>query len=481
MSTTNGINNLPWDHAYQEEPDAYPPNLHDIMHDDSILPLYKEHEESVRDRVGRLAEEVRQDEIGFPITEYPNDHWFYNQPPRARLPYHRRRLLVRMFFHAILSKNDEIVALLIEMGLMTPETTDEHKRTPLLAAVDAGNVRTVQQLMDFGADVNALAVRPVLPPPNRGYAYVPVYRTPLQSAAEKGNLTLVKLLMGTYQADDSIIAPDGQHALRLAAANGYKEIVDYLPVRRGGGWRRWKAKHRNTFIRMKRAAMKICDFFQILFWYAPKMVVWDAPQYFIIWPIIRGAKWLKEHHREVRGLLAKWLMKVPGKIWKVIQRIPVVVTDFLTASWKSIKAIPKATKIALLWLWEGLKSFGTAIQHIVARFFSFLHTVFTSIASFFRNLTLKDALEGLKILLRAIFVDAPKAIRNWLCNFEEMTLKVCKALLGTVGHILWLLARGLVEVFIYVPKKFVTILVGLIQIIWGGYREVMVWLDPKRA
>jgi len=465
---------------YTEQPEASQ-IPYDITDDGSALPLYTENEESLRDRIERLAGEVGQEGDGLPITKYPNSRQIYDQSSRVLIPYRRRRLLVNTFFHAIKTKNDEIVALFIDSGVVTTGTTDEYERTPLLAAVDAGNVRTFQQLMDYGADVNAFSVRPVLPPPNYGPARVKTYRTPLQSAAEKGNLTLVKLLMETYQADDSLIAPDGQHALRLAATHGYTEIVEYLPVRRGGGWRRWKAKHRNTLIRTRRAAESIWTFFRILSWYAPKMVVWDAPKYLVVQPMIRRAKWLREHYRDIPGIIARWLMKIPGKIWEVVKKIPGVVKDILTSSWKSIKSIPKAARIALLWMWDGLKSFGTAVQHIAARFFSFLHTLFAAIASFFHNLTLKDVLDGLKIFLRAVFVDMPKVLWNWLCKFEEMTLKVCKALLGTVGCVLWNLARGIVELVTYVPKKLATIVVGLLQILWGGYREVMIWLDPKSA
>ena len=62
-------------------------------------------------------------------------------------------------------------------------------------------------------------------------------------AAEKGNLTIVKLLIEAYHADDKLIAKDGQIALRLAASNGHREVVDYLPSRSGGGMKRWKRKY----------------------------------------------------------------------------------------------------------------------------------------------------------------------------------------------------------------------------------------------
>ena len=71
-------------------------------------------------------------------------------------------------------------------------------------------------------------------------------RTPLQQACKTGNLPIVKLLMETHACNDALIAPDGQLALRLASRNGHKDIVSYLPLRRGGGWKRWKHNHKQS-------------------------------------------------------------------------------------------------------------------------------------------------------------------------------------------------------------------------------------------
>lgn len=56
-------------------------------------------------------------------------------------------------------------------------------------------------------------------------------------AAEKAKLLVVRYLM-EHGADDALLAPDGQLALRLAAKAIHREIVAYLPSRRIGGWKR---------------------------------------------------------------------------------------------------------------------------------------------------------------------------------------------------------------------------------------------------
>lgn len=70
-------------------------------------------------------------------------------------------------------------------------------------------------------------------------------RTPLMLAASIGSLPLVKLLFKPpHSANDALVAPDGQIALRLAATAGHRAIVDYLPSRRAGGFSAFKRKMR---------------------------------------------------------------------------------------------------------------------------------------------------------------------------------------------------------------------------------------------
>ncbi|OBT87720.1 hypothetical protein VE02_04080 [Pseudogymnoascus sp. 03VT05] len=138
---------------------------------------------------------------------------------------------------------DDVIAFLIENGIDTPNTKLAEE-TPLLRAVAKTNVRVVKQLLGLGAEKDAISSASTYYDSDEGTVHV--FRTPLQQAASLGHLVLVKLVMETYHCDDSLVAPDGQTALRLAAENRHHEVVDYLPSRRSGGFRRWKHTHRKS-------------------------------------------------------------------------------------------------------------------------------------------------------------------------------------------------------------------------------------------
>jgi hypothetical protein len=451
-------------------------------------PTYTEDGANINDRIRELSEAARGDGQDLPISEYPRPevYDFYRERDLNEVT-RRRQDIVATYFDAIKTKKDEVVAALIESGVVTTETTNNNGRTPLIAAIESGNTRTVQQLMDFDADINAFGIVVGMPPPYYGKKPAMIKRTPLMVAAEKGNLTIVKLIMETYGADDSIIAPDGELALRLAASNGHREVVDYLPSRRAGGFKRWKTKHGKAMKRIKRAVRGMYEFFRVILYEVPRFFLWSIPKHAIVLPLVRGAKWLHKHRAALpqmilAGLKAigRRLKEFPFKVWRVIKEIPSAIKEFAKFIWQGIKRLPKALKIALLWVWSGIKRIGTSISNIFTRLFSFLHTVFAAIASFFRNITLKDVWDGLVALLRAIVVEAPKKIWEWLCKFERMTLKMFEALWGCTGWLLWMLLRSIVELFIYLPKKLVEILLSCGMSIQGGCREILIWIDPKR-
>jgi len=395
----------------------------------------------------------------------------------------RRQDIVTAYFNAIKSKNDEVVAALIESGVVSTETTSAEGRTPLLAAIEAGHVRTVQQLMDFEAQVNALGVMSGMK--SQPYRYGPdgstmVFRSPLMCAAENGNLTIVKLLMETYGADDGIVAPDGELALRLAASHGHREIVKYLPTRRRGGWKRWKTKHQKAMKRIVQAGKGIYSFFWMLGFEIPKFFLWSIPKHCIVLPAIDGIKWLHLHRAELPERIVAWMKKV----WIRLKKFPEELWDFnkhlAKFTWTGIKRLPKSLKIALLWAYTGLKEVASAITHILTRLWSFLHTAFAAMASFFHNVTLKDVWDGFKSFLRSLFVDGPKKIWEWVRRFEKMTLKMLEVMWGCTGWMLWMLLRGIVEVFIYVPRKLFVILVSAAGSVRSAFKEVLIWINPKR-
>lgn len=112
---------------------------------------------------------------------------------------------------------------------------------PIYVAVKASQTNMMRHLINYNADVNSWSAIPnVISSWNSPYYTSERARTPLMCAAEQGNLNICKILCETAFADPMLIAPDGQTAQRLAAKNGYKEIVQYLPAHRGGAWLRLK-------------------------------------------------------------------------------------------------------------------------------------------------------------------------------------------------------------------------------------------------
>lgn len=63
--------------------------------------------------------------------------------------------VVTALFSAIEQGQDDMINALISNNLVDIGTLDVIGRTPLVAAVESAHIVIVQQLMDFGADVNA--------------------------------------------------------------------------------------------------------------------------------------------------------------------------------------------------------------------------------------------------------------------------------------------------------------------------------------
>lgn len=149
-------------------------------------------------------------------------------------------------FNAVTTKKDEAVALMIKHNLVTANTTDATGQTPLLAAVSVGNVRMVQELVNFAPASTATASTPK-GNTAKGAAGSPGHRTAPHRAPARRR---------ARQSQPRQALRGRELALRLAADNGHREIADFLPLWRGGGWRRWKTRHAKAVDRAKRAAEK---------------------------------------------------------------------------------------------------------------------------------------------------------------------------------------------------------------------------------
>jgi hypothetical protein len=462
------------------------------------LPLYSKDGSDALSEIEQLATTLRMsDSNGLPITSYAAPIYDANfQVEENNL---LRRRIVDIYYDAISKADMHMVTALLESGMVTVETTDSANMTPLLAAVKAGKIAVVRYLVNIGADVDALGVTAIYyrdPKRPRMKESRPVYQTPLQYAAELGNLAIVKLLM-EKGADDSMVAPDGQIALRLAASNGHRDIVAYLPRRRGGGFKRWKVKHGTAMRRCKRAAHSLYEVGRFCVYEVPRFFVWTIPKNVLLMPIVRALKWLHEHRAEIPGMVADAMRKVwcgakkaPGVVWQGLKKVPKFMKDLvsaigkllrfcLAATWKLISRIPKATKIALVWLWEGMKKTGVAVGKTVVQLVSFLHTIGAAIANFFQRITIQDIFRGLAICLHAVFIDAPKAIWQWIYTFGEASMKVCKAMFGGMSWLILELFKCIVAALVFVPRKLGEILVACGSSVRNGGKEVLVWIDPK--
>lgn len=195
------------------------------------------------------------------------------QPPAGSLILTQTDLN-RSFFTALEKSQYAQVSTLLSTNHINLNIRDMHDQTPLIVATARCDKRMVELLYGFGADINGWGVWLGIPRNFSSYrsSKVGKQRTPLMVAAAEGNLPLVKLFLDIWGADDSLIAPDGQLGLRLAAEGGHSEVVAYFPLRRGGGWRRWKAHHAVAVRRVREALRGI-------FWFAG-MLVWRTPKFF---------------------------------------------------------------------------------------------------------------------------------------------------------------------------------------------------------
>ncbi|KAI1131104.1 hypothetical protein F5Y10DRAFT_234258 [Nemania abortiva] len=403
------------------------------------------------------------------------------------------------YFTDIRNSENSRIGRILEAGIVTVETNNRNGETPLLAAIEAGHISTTRLLLAAGADPNAFGAVPKKKGEVRSgrrhgclWREDRVYRTPLQLAAAKGSLAIVKLLIDDYSADDALVAPDGELALRLAAANGHREVVAYLPVRRGGGFRRWKTRHAVAMRRVKRAVKGLGYVTEFFLYSLPKLFLWMIPKHVVVLPVARRVKWLYRHRAElprivINGLKKLWagVKKLPKGLWEFLKgtaRFMVRLVDFIIdVVIATITGLPKATRLAALWMWSGVKTLLRAVAWVFDRLFSFLHTAVMALVTFFKTVTLRNVWDGFVAFVRAVLVDGPKKLGLWLGKFGHTVMRMLKALWGDLGELLGWLFWALVKVAMFVPKRLGEIIVGVLKSAGYGGKEVLIWINPKRV
>jgi Ankyrin repeats (3 copies) len=447
--------------------------------DSETLPNYADVQQGsdIQTTILELATVASAEGLELPITACGTYHGINYHAVDSRVCELRESIVVS-FFDSITTKKDELVALMIQHRLVTANTTDSAGQTPLLAAIAVEDVRMVQELLDFDADVNAFGVDPA------GDSALS-QRTPLQLAVAHGNLTLVRLLMEVYHADDALVAPDGQLALRLAAGNGHRDIVAYLPRRRGGGWRRWKAKHAVAMDRARRAATRLGQI--------GKFFAWDVP-YTLLYAFVDGIRWCWKHRMQAAIWCKQQLAGLPHGVAAGLGKLPKFAIRVLRWFWEAIKAIPyllkwilrvltkipRGIQTVVTWLWKGLVEIGHAAASVLARLVSLLHTIFSKLVDFFGAITFKDIWNGLCALMHVILVGVPLKLWHWLKQFGVVSYEALKATFGTAGKVAWWFACITLWIITYIPKKVGQILMSFGESIGKAWEELLVWIDPKR-
>jgi hypothetical protein len=89
---------------------------------------------------------------------------------------------------------------------------------------------------------------------------------------------------------------------------------------------------------------------------------------------------------------------------------------------------------------------------------SLLHTVFSKVLLFFRNLILKNVWDGFHALLHTM-VEVPLKLWSWVKQFGEVSGKVMVALFGTLG-----LMKGFLWLIVYSDA-------GYLVKFWGVYQQ----------
>ncbi|KAH6854550.1 hypothetical protein B0I37DRAFT_441540 [Chaetomium sp. MPI-CAGE-AT-0009] len=420
---------------------------------------------------------------------------------RIQQTHQLQRLLITAFFHAITPLRDpSLITRFVRAGLVSPDVPDARGRTPLLAAVEAGSGEMVCALVGLGASVDGWGTTALASPGRGGGGRGGgggVERTPLMVAAGRGDLALVKLLVGELGADDGLVAPDGQLALRLAADAGHREVVEYLPVRRGGAWRRWRVHHDGVVRRVKRAVARVYWFGAVLVWYMPKFFVWDIPKHGVVKPLVKGCKfcwenkhkfggWCKRQAEEFPGRAKKagkavWkrAKRVPKGVWRVVKGIPGAVKRLLMWLWKAITKIPAAMKKLCVWIWESLKRVGKAVGHVFLRVVAVLHTAVAAVLDSFRNIKLKDVWNGFCDVAEAVFRGLPRAMLTVVSSLGIVVAGVIIGIFGFTGKLIVWFFEALWYVAKYVPRQLAVIVSGIWTSIAKGYHEIMVWINPK--
>lgn len=402
--------------------------------------------------------------------------------------------LVQQFHTMIFNGNEEAVQLMISKGLVSPHTATFTGETPLIAAITTSHNTNgmVRRLLRLGASVDEYGQRPGLLLSGEG-SNEPRLRTPLQYAAELGKFATVRILIEEFNADDSLVAPDGALALRLAAQNGHRDVVEYLPVRRGGAWKRWQTRHKRELRRMKDAAVAIGHFVIGV----PKFCFYTVPKHLIWVPLTRSLKNMWKNRSAIMAEAGRLIRELPARtrdgtvrlcqgLYRGIRKLPKLSADLLKGCWdltkylgrKSamfIQGIPKATRLVAEWAWSGMVRLGKAIGNVINKAAALCHTALMKLVS---TITWTNILQGLEALGNAI-VGVPSAVIRTVQALGSTLYDMSKTLLGSFGTVLWFIGYGISWLILIVPRHLWDLSKSAGRLLALGVHECVVYFNPK--
>ncbi|KAK0220798.1 ankyrin repeat-containing domain protein [Armillaria nabsnona] len=413
-----------------------------------------------------------------PVVSAPGDEI---APPPPPLP--AQSCAKSHAFHLAIAQHDyDLVSHLVTSTptLATPNTLSCYGNTPLFTAVRARDTKIARLLITHGADINGWS-SPLCSQVDIDHfldnGMVP--RTPLMEAASTGQIAMVKLLMKDYAAEDTLVALDGQTALRLAAANKQREITAFLPSRRLGAFKRIRFRSRKAIRRIKSIALTLYDIGKFFFWEIPKFVLWTIPKKisqevwrnitrvgrFIFWTV---PKFFLYHLPKFFIIEFPWV-EFGERLWWTIK-------DVAQWLWEDvIKPIPGFVKRVTIKVYDLLATFVKNIGKVLESFFSLLHTVVLAIWTLLKEITLRDVWNAICDLGRAIFMDLPRAVWQGVKALYRVLNKTLRCTL----EIAWEVLKGVYRVVVYIPKQLLRICkeVGAVAVRLG--KEIIVYIRPK--
>ncbi|KAH0489677.1 hypothetical protein TgHK011_010095 [Trichoderma gracile] len=391
---------------------------------------------------------------------------------------------IEYLFKLIANKQVDQVSNIIAAGLVSPDTPNNQGATPLIVAVTNNDAAMIRTLASLGATVDGYGSYSDDDPRTTAQ------RTPLQVAAAQGKLGIVKILRD-LGADDSLVAPDGAIALRLAAENGHREVVEYLPARRGGAWKRWKTTHDKQMQRVRCILEKIGSVLKFFVWTIPKYLFWKIPKHVVttvpkaVFVTLPKEIWERRH--KVGPWCKRQIYKIPSRLKKVaiytqegMKEAGKAIKKTPAKIWEALKRVPGALRLILSWIGRGLGNIGYAAFNVSERLVSLFHTMLEASIGFFRAVTLRDVANGFRAVFRAIFIDLPQACAWFVTTVGKTAYEVLRSVFGTLGKVIFYAVALIIRLFCWLPQKTWDILLACGNSMGQGLEEVLVWINPKR-